>query len=288
MGNRHGLSRHIPDAIKREIRQQAQFGCVVCGAIPFQYEHIDPEFADAREHDPANMTLLCAGHNEQKRKGLLSKADVLHYRNNPQAVVSRFANFRFVQPREKFSFELPGVAFDAVETLVLCGDEPMLRMSGGMSASEPLVIDAIFKDEFGRVVCRIQQNEIKFFGAHIDDVDQVGIGFKITYKTAIQSVLDFSFDAADKRILFRELLHFSKGCCVRAKNRECRLYSGNNCFVLRDAAVINAKHAFQLTPARHLNMRNGDINASGMKGITLDRNNAPTAAFLINPEPIPR
>ena len=285
MGNRYGLSRHIPEPVKRQIRQQAQFGCVVCGAIPFQYEHIDPEFAEAKEHDPTKMTLLCAAHNEQKKKGLLSKADVQHYRNNPFSVHARFTNFRFVQPRERFSFELPGVTFDAVETLVVCGDEPMLRMSGGMSASEPIVIDAIFKDEFGRIVCRIEQNEIKLFGSHIEDADQVGIGFKVIYKASPQSVLDFSFDAEAKRIVFQSLLHFSKGCCVRAKDRECRLYSGNNCLVLRDVAVTNAQHAFGLTPARRLNTSAGDRNAGGFQGIGINRANAPGVAIQVNPNP---
>lgn len=57
--NRHGLSRYIPPNIKRTIRKQCGFGCVVCGVAFSMYEHIDPEFCDAKEHDPNKMELLC-------------------------------------------------------------------------------------------------------------------------------------------------------------------------------------------------------------------------------------
>ena len=58
--NKHGLSRYIPEAIKREVRQRCGFGCVICGFGFYDYEHFDPDFADAKFHDPNGMTLLCS------------------------------------------------------------------------------------------------------------------------------------------------------------------------------------------------------------------------------------
>ena len=57
--NKYGLKRYIRPAIKRLIRENSGFGCVICGGSDYTYEHIDPEFNDADAHDPNKMTLLC-------------------------------------------------------------------------------------------------------------------------------------------------------------------------------------------------------------------------------------
>ena len=55
--NRFGLSRYIPEDIKRLVRQNSKFGCVVpgCRISFYEYEHILPEFKDARAHDPEKI-----------------------------------------------------------------------------------------------------------------------------------------------------------------------------------------------------------------------------------------
>ncbi|MHB0562224.1 hypothetical protein ACX3RA_15640, partial [Escherichia coli] len=58
--NKHGLSRRIPETIKRQIRQRCGFGCVICGFGFYDYEHFKPDFVDAKVHDPNGMTLLCS------------------------------------------------------------------------------------------------------------------------------------------------------------------------------------------------------------------------------------
>jgi len=57
--NIHGLSRTIPEGIKRQVRQECGFGCVVCGLAIATYEHIDPPFKTAKDHDPSKIAYLC-------------------------------------------------------------------------------------------------------------------------------------------------------------------------------------------------------------------------------------
>ncbi|OJV52938.1 MAG: hypothetical protein BGO31_04060 [Bacteroidetes bacterium 43-16] len=57
--NKHGLRRYIPTEIKRLVRRRSGFGCVICGLGFYEYEHVDPEFNDTKEHDPYKITLLC-------------------------------------------------------------------------------------------------------------------------------------------------------------------------------------------------------------------------------------
>ena len=57
--NKHDLSRAIPAKVKLDVRQRSKFGCVICRSAVCQYEHIDPEFADAKSHEAEHICLLC-------------------------------------------------------------------------------------------------------------------------------------------------------------------------------------------------------------------------------------
>ncbi|MEH2485180.1 Abi-alpha family protein [Bradyrhizobium sp. AZCC 2230] len=83
MDNRHGLSRNIPADVKRTVRQRDGFGCVVCGKAIYDYEHFDPEFADATQHDPAGIVLLCISCHGKKTRGFLSKQTIAAARQSP-------------------------------------------------------------------------------------------------------------------------------------------------------------------------------------------------------------
>ena len=83
--NIYGLSRDIPEDAKQQVRQNSKFGCVVpnCRNAFYEYEHIIPEFKDAKEHDPNCICLVCPNHNP-RRPGKLwnqnySKEQILKY-----------------------------------------------------------------------------------------------------------------------------------------------------------------------------------------------------------------
>lgn len=75
--NRFGLSRHIPEDVKAGVRRRSKQGCVICRALAYDYEHIEPAFADAKEHDPRHICLLCPSHHAEVTRGRLSKQQVL-------------------------------------------------------------------------------------------------------------------------------------------------------------------------------------------------------------------
>lgn len=61
----------IPESIERAVRQKCFFGCVLCGAPVYDYDHIE-EYAKVREHEASNLTLLCPNHHRDKTSGRLS------------------------------------------------------------------------------------------------------------------------------------------------------------------------------------------------------------------------
>lgn len=66
--NKHGLTRYINPNIELKIRQNSKFGCVVpnCRNSFYTYEHLIPEFKDAKVHDPDKICLACPNHNPRR------------------------------------------------------------------------------------------------------------------------------------------------------------------------------------------------------------------------------
>ena len=90
--NNHHLSRKPPLDIKRIIRQNSGFGCVICGAGIYDYEHVDPEFKDAREHDPDRMTLLCLQCHGKVTRKIWSKEKVKAAMKDPRCKQIGYSN----------------------------------------------------------------------------------------------------------------------------------------------------------------------------------------------------
>ncbi|RWQ36268.1 MAG: HNH endonuclease [Mesorhizobium sp.] len=76
------VSRHIPNPIKKKVRQNCRFGCVICGLPVYHYDHIE-DFADVQEHVAENLALLCPTHHQDKTSKRLSAASVKSALANP-------------------------------------------------------------------------------------------------------------------------------------------------------------------------------------------------------------
>ena len=81
--NRHGVPRRPPANVRRALRKEALFGCVKCGFAFCEYEHIDPAFPDATEHDPARMAFLCKRCHGEITAGVASKESVWKAKAEP-------------------------------------------------------------------------------------------------------------------------------------------------------------------------------------------------------------
>ena len=90
--NEHGLPRHIPADVARAVRQECGFGCVICGVALIQYEHFDPEFAEAREH-VASAPPCCVAAATTERRAAASPRKPLppHARNRGRCRTASFA-----------------------------------------------------------------------------------------------------------------------------------------------------------------------------------------------------
>jgi hypothetical protein len=88
MMNQYGLPRDIPEPIRRQVRQECGFGCVVCGFAIIQYHHFEPPFEQAVIHDPNGIALLC-GHCHDLARSCWSKEKVARARRHPRTFADR-------------------------------------------------------------------------------------------------------------------------------------------------------------------------------------------------------
>lgn len=157
--NKHGLSRDIPAAVKRQLRQEAGFGCVVCGMAIGTYEHIDPEFHDAKSHDPARMAFLCHQCHGKVTRGQLSKHAVKQAKANPAAKRNGFSFEFFDMSKRPYVVSVgPIQAMECLSFLTLNGQD-VLWVGAPKFAGGPVLLNAQLHRRDGSPFFEIIENE---------------------------------------------------------------------------------------------------------------------------------
>jgi hypothetical protein len=157
--NKHGLARYIPADISRVVRQSCGFGCVICGSAIVEYEHVEPTFAEATEHDPRRIALLCPQCHAKVTRGFMPKETVSAALANPICLSQGFARERF-----DFAGRCPDLVFAGL-TLRDCpipiavNRVPMLKFEAGEEDGAPVRLSGNFYNANGRPSLEIVENE---------------------------------------------------------------------------------------------------------------------------------
>lgn len=175
--NKHGLKRHIPAAIAREVRQRCGFGCIICGCAIYQYEHVDPTFAEARRHDPNNIVLLCGGCHDRASRGLLSKETIKNYAEEPRCLQEGYSFGPFDLGYKHPTIILGTTKAINAHTIVEVLGDPLLRIDKPEKPGAPFLISARLHDRSGKEVVKIERNE---WQSSIENWDVTVEGQKIT------------------------------------------------------------------------------------------------------------
>lgn len=161
--NAFGLSREIPADVKRQVRQRDGFGCVVCGLGIVQYEHVDPEFKDARTHDPDCITLLCPQCHSRVTTRMWSKSRVKLAMRSPKCrqigYTREFFDFSDGHPALKFG----GMLLRNCHTPIEVSGHPLFRIKRPETPGEPFLFSGLFTDSDGNISLEIEDNEWKAY-----------------------------------------------------------------------------------------------------------------------------
>lgn len=213
--NKHGLSRDIPASVTRQIRQECGFGCIVCGCGIHQYEHIDPTFIEAKEHDPKKMALLCGRCHCNVTKGIWSKEKIKSSRNNPKCFEIGFSNNQFdIGSQCPLEVVLAETRFVDMGTILQYYDEPLLKIEKPISPGEPYRLSGFFCDRNGMEIFRIDENEWK---GNIENWDIEIVSNTITiYREHHKIALKLKVEPPSK-IIIEQIDMYYKGCHINGK-----------------------------------------------------------------------
>jgi hypothetical protein len=176
--NKYGLSRNIPTEVKRTIRRRCGFGCVVCGNAIVTYEHIDPVYADAREHDPECMTLLCGGCQLESTKGTLSKKTIKAANNSPFCKRAGHAKHIFDLGGKRPKLLLGGNDFTDCGQMIRVDGETLFEIEPPERLSSRWRLSATFRNSNGDILCEIIENELKLNPDNFD-IEQTARIFRV-------------------------------------------------------------------------------------------------------------
>ncbi|MCA9803321.1 MAG: hypothetical protein KC777_15230 [Cyanobacteria bacterium HKST-UBA02] len=164
--NRYGIGRSVSKSLKKQVREECGFGCVLCGAALCEYDHFDPPFEALKTaHSASGLAMLCDNHHKRKNRGLIEDSEVREAREHPRAKAQGFiredeffrqgkANTILLGPMgTKGVIETPGKAF------LRLNDVPVMFFDYEGDNSIPL-FNALFLYPNGNVLAMIRRNEL--------------------------------------------------------------------------------------------------------------------------------
>ncbi len=197
---KHNLSRYIPLPLRRQIRQESYFGCVVCGRLPYTYEHFDPPFEDAKEHKAEGMTLLCANCQADTTAGRLSKERIADKKKKPFNA-SRDPIWMSCLGGQSFSLRFAGnTAHNCIKTQVVVNDEVLIGLE---LIDGELLLSGAFCDLNGKATLKLRELEII---ANHESWDVEMQGMNLVIRSGVrQPVLEVAFDATSRMVSVNRL-----------------------------------------------------------------------------------
>lgn len=232
--NKYGLTDTIASPVKREVRQRCGFGCVNCGNAVYQYEHLDPTFAEAKEHNPEHIVLLCGGCHDRVSRKLLSKETIKVRSKNPICKQKGFSFGPFDLGLVEPTVKIGTLTCKKVESLIQIDGESIFSIKKPECEGAPFRINAYLADRDGAEILKITDNE---WVTSTSNWDVEVVGPKITIRKDLGDItLILRTEAPHSLIVERlEMVHRGvKISCRENSNLEVVTRSGQ---VLKSASM---------------------------------------------------
>lgn len=157
--NNYDLSRQIPEDVKRKVRKRVGFGCVKCGLGFYQYEHFNPDFKDAKEHNPNCITLLCPNCHALKTTHKANSTHVKKWNETPKCLEQGYSRYLLpsVSENENLTIQIGNSRFYNPSAILVIDGEPIIKLEKSNNKDEP--IHLTFKSSENPNSNRIIKNE---------------------------------------------------------------------------------------------------------------------------------
>ena len=180
--NNQDLKRYISAGVLRQVRERCGFGCVICGSMFYQYDHLGIEFKDADKHDPDKIVLLCGGCHDRKNRNFLSTETILRHAKVPRAKQDSFSWGEL-----DLGIEFPEVLMGKIiarrsSSLLNVFGENIFSILPPEEEGLPFRVNACIYNKEGELVVKIVNNEFQPLASNWD-VEVVG--GKVSVRSAL-------------------------------------------------------------------------------------------------------
>jgi len=250
--NQHNLSRDIPRAVRRKVRKDCGFGCVICGSAICQYEHIDPEFVDAVTHNPKGITLLCGSCHDKKTRGIYSKEFVLESMRKPKCKETGFT-FDYLDIGTKgIVIQIGNCSFIDVISLFSVNGESLLTLipPDPKTPGEPYKLSAYISDNEEKGIFGIRENV--WYG-NIENWDIECIGREIKIRKKLGDIVLHMEVIPREKVIIHKLDMCYKGYSIYADKSNIKIKSPNY------EEIIELTEDIKITGRIPFNLQNDQI-----------------------------
>ena len=155
----HPISRprtHAPLPIKRQLRQEAGFGCCVCGCPIIQYHHII-EWSEDHHFRPDDMMVLCPLHHDQATKGAMPEIEQREFKKNPLNVRNNRVRGRLAIKQDYCAADMGSITIVGSGTFLKMSGEEIIGLTLGPDKNIELSIKLYSKND--ELLAEINNNE---------------------------------------------------------------------------------------------------------------------------------
>jgi hypothetical protein len=150
--------RPRPRPVEQILRQEAGFGCCVCGHPIFQYHHIVPYTEKDPHYRPDDMMILCPNHHDEATQQVMSEATQREHKAHPYNIVNGYAGGMLTVDQARPEINIGGsVGMIGEGSLIEVDRGPLMYLATGERGT--LLLDVALYDEEDRLVAEITENE---------------------------------------------------------------------------------------------------------------------------------
>lgn len=149
------MARTVPAQVARQLRQEAGFGCCVCGNPVFEYHHL-VRWADDQHFRAEDMMVLCPNHHDMATKGAMPEAVQREYKSLPRNIRDKRARGKLEVYQDYCAIKLG--------TMTLVNEGPFLQIDGNdvlvcYLSDRKLELSLKLYDEDDHLLVEIERNE---------------------------------------------------------------------------------------------------------------------------------
>jgi hypothetical protein len=169
MVDKINLPRSPPNRVRRQLRQEVNFGCPVkgCGIPYLTYHHFDPTWREKPHHNPNGIIALCPNHASKADGGAWTVNQLKQLKKHPYITLNKISD-TFSYLRNDLVLMIGCLAYGFKEFINI-NDENVLGI--GRTPQHYSAINMLIRDADGKSILEMKENDWIVYTANVLDFE---------------------------------------------------------------------------------------------------------------------